>query len=118
MHDHRASALSFVGYEADTTVADVETPWRKPIDEVEEAEMQVTLDGKTWCRELLGSPDDRTACDETFRFSITARRPPKLEGVLCSKCFTPREIAAALEAVEKAKREADAFVGINPRRRR
>ncbi len=109
MHDHRHA---YAPYEPDTVVED------PPLDRGEEAEMQVSLDGgKTWCRELLGGVDT-TACDEAYRFSNTERRPPKLVGKLCPKCFTPREIAAALEALAKERREADAFIGINPRRRR
>lgn len=102
----------YAPYVPDTTVED------PPLDRGDEAEMQVTLDGgTTWHRELLGGVDI-TACDEVYRFSETERRPPKLVGKLCPKCFTPREITAALEALAKERREADGFIGINPRRRR
>jgi hypothetical protein len=33
-------------------------------------------------------------------------------------CFTAGEISDALEALAKARHEADGFIGINPRRRR
>ncbi len=120
MDDLSSRYAHYQPYVADTEVSDPDD-WRQPpaeapADDEDDLEMQVTLDGgKTWCRVLLGAVDT-TACDAVYRFSNTDRRPPKLVGNLCPKCFTPREIASALEASEKAKRDADAFVGINPRR--
>ena len=93
-------------YEPDTTVIDTD-------DELDD--MHVNVDG-AWCRDLLGSTD-RTACDKPYRFTITQRRRPVLDGALCPDCFTPREVIAAQEAADKARAEADGFVGINPRRR-
>lgn len=110
MHDRQRT------YEADTLVVDVDD-WHPPLVEGEEVEMQISIDGKTWCRDRIGKTD-RTACDKPYRFSIAQRRRAVLEGVLCPICFTSVEIADALEALAKSRREADGFVGINPRRRR
>jgi hypothetical protein len=112
MHDHRSSAHN---YEPDTHVIDVED-WHPPLAEGEEVEMHIHVDG-TWHRDRVGKTD-RTACDKTYRFSIAQRRRPVLEGVLCPVCFTAGEIQDALEQIAKERREADGFIGINPRRRR
>jgi len=111
MHDNQA-----IAYEADTVVSDPDD-WHAPLAPGEGVEMQVSIDGKTWCRDRLGKVD-RTACDKPYRFSIAQRRRPVLDGVLCPVCFTAGEISDALEALAKARHEADGFIGINPRRRR
>jgi hypothetical protein len=112
MHDHRHA---YAPYEADTAVVDVED-WHPPLAEGEEVEMHISVDG-LWHRDRVGAAD-RTACDKPYRFSIAQRRRPVLEGLLCPVCFTANEIADALEALAKEHREADRFIGINPRRRR
>lgn len=116
MHDYRFQQN--VPYEPDAAIDDP-ADWRPPFVDGEEVEMHVQLDG-TWHRDRIGKVD-RTACDKTYRFSTipsSHRRRAVLEGVLCSVCFTAGELADALEALAKARREADGFIGINPRRRR
>ncbi len=102
-------------YEIDTFIEDAED-WHPPLADGEGAEMHVNVDG-AWCRERLGHAD-LTACGKSYRFSIAQRRRPVLEGVLCPVCFTAGEIQDALEALARTRREADGFIGINPRRRR
>jgi hypothetical protein len=95
-------------YSADTIVVDVPNASSRD----DEVDMQVSIDGRTWCRDFVGMVD-QTACEQEYRFSTALRRPTQILGELCTVCHTPAEVRKAQEQMAKAANAAEGFASVS-----